>query len=181
MRGQTLGFTLIELMMVVAIIGLLGAIVLPKFADLIDRSREAALKGQLGSLRSALSIYYEDNEGISPAYDGFNPLLYGMYHLNGKYIDLDQMTFHIPRYAQQNNFSNGSSHSARSLYHPSTGMVYKLLNYKSDWFEPVIPHHYSGGPFITYYCWMSSINGPAYHELQSFPLESGLRLYQAAM
>ena len=61
--GKTKGFTLIELMLVVAIIGLLGSIALPKFGNLILKSKEAAAKGHLGSLRSALSIYYCDNEG----------------------------------------------------------------------------------------------------------------------
>ena len=57
------GFTLIELMLVVAIIGLLAAIALPKFANLVIKSKEASLKGKLGALRSAISIYYADNEG----------------------------------------------------------------------------------------------------------------------
>jgi prepilin-type N-terminal cleavage/methylation domain-containing protein len=57
-----MGFTLIELMLVVAIIGLLAAIAIPKFADLVLKAREAAVKGKLGALRSALHIYYADNE-----------------------------------------------------------------------------------------------------------------------
>ncbi|MFH2203754.1 MAG: type II secretion system protein, partial [Elusimicrobiota bacterium] len=60
------GFTLIELMIVVAIIGILAAIAIPKFADLIRKSNEGATKGNLGSVRSALSIYYGDQEGTYP-------------------------------------------------------------------------------------------------------------------
>ena len=60
------GFTLIELMIVVAIIGILAAIAIPKFADLVTKSKESAVKGSLGSLRSAVSIYYSDTEGIFP-------------------------------------------------------------------------------------------------------------------
>ena len=60
------GFTLIELMIVVAIIGILAAIAIPKFADLIRKSNEGATKGNLGSVRSALSIYYGDQEGLYP-------------------------------------------------------------------------------------------------------------------
>ena len=56
------GFTLIELMIVVAIIGILAAIAIPKFADLIRKSNEGATKGNLGALRSAVSIYFADNE-----------------------------------------------------------------------------------------------------------------------
>ena len=60
------GFTLIELMIVVAIIGILAAIAIPKFADLIRKSNEGATKGNLGSLRSSLSIYFADIEGFYP-------------------------------------------------------------------------------------------------------------------
>jgi prepilin-type N-terminal cleavage/methylation domain-containing protein len=60
------GFTLIELMIVVAIIGILAAIAIPKFADLVTKSKESAVKGSLGSLRSAVSIYYSDTEGVFP-------------------------------------------------------------------------------------------------------------------
>src|SRR5271155_2367676 len=61
------GFTLIELMIVVAIIGILAAIAIPKFADLVRKSGEGASKGNLSALRSALSIYYGDMEGQYPA------------------------------------------------------------------------------------------------------------------
>ena len=60
------GFTLIELMIVVAIIGILSAIAIPKFADLIRKSNEGATKGNLGAIRSAISIYYGELEGWFP-------------------------------------------------------------------------------------------------------------------
>ena len=60
------GFTLIELMIVVAIIGILSAIAIPKFADLIRKSNEGATKGNLGAIRSAMSIYYGEQEGLYP-------------------------------------------------------------------------------------------------------------------
>lgn len=66
------GFTLIELMIVVAIIGILAAIAIPKFAELIRKSGEGSTKGNLGAYRSALSIYYGDMEGQYP--DGLGGL-----------------------------------------------------------------------------------------------------------
>lgn len=61
------GFTLIELMIVVAIIGILAAIAIPKFADLIRKSKEGATKGSLAAIRSAVTIYYGENEGVYPS------------------------------------------------------------------------------------------------------------------
>ena len=66
MRACRRGFTLIELMIVVAIIGILAAIAIPKFASLIRKSQEGSTKGNLGALRSALGIYYGDMEGVYP-------------------------------------------------------------------------------------------------------------------
>lgn len=65
-KGLRSGFTLIELMIVVAIIGILAAIAIPKFADLIKKSQEGSTKGNLASVRSALRVYYADTEGNYP-------------------------------------------------------------------------------------------------------------------
>jgi len=61
-----LGFTLIELMIVVAIIGILSAIAIPRFAQMLEKSREGQTKGNLNSIHSASAIYYGDQKGIWP-------------------------------------------------------------------------------------------------------------------
>jgi len=61
------GFTLIELIIVVAMIAILASISIPKFASLLRKASEGAALGNLGSLRSALHIYYADREGRYPA------------------------------------------------------------------------------------------------------------------
>lgn len=68
-------------MTVVAIIGLLAAIAIPKFADLIVKSKESSMKGRLGAMRSAITIYYSDTEGTFPI-DKLSCLT-----LNKKYLD----------------------------------------------------------------------------------------------
>ena len=66
MKKNQKGFTLIELMIVVAIIGILAAIALPKFADMLEKSREGATKGNFTAMRSALNIYVSDQAGVYP-------------------------------------------------------------------------------------------------------------------
>jgi len=65
-QNKQKGFTMIELMIVVAIIGILAAIALPKFADMIEKSREGSTKGNVGALKSANAIYYGDMQGVWP-------------------------------------------------------------------------------------------------------------------
>lgn len=53
---QQAGFTLIELIMVIVILGVLSAFALPRFADLGGEARIASLNGLVGTLRSSMNI-----------------------------------------------------------------------------------------------------------------------------
>jgi len=55
------GFTLIEIMVVVAILGILAALVVPKIMGRPDEARIVAAKQDIASLRQALNLYRLDN------------------------------------------------------------------------------------------------------------------------
>ncbi len=64
------GFTLIELMIVVVIIGILAAIAIPKFSSVKDQAEQVACRSNLRSLGSAEAMYY----GAENRYGGIGSL-----------------------------------------------------------------------------------------------------------
>ncbi len=62
MRSQRLaksgGFTLIELVIIIVILGILAAVAIPKYQDMTAQAKEASCRGSLGALRSAITIFY---------------------------------------------------------------------------------------------------------------------------
>ena len=64
------GFTLIELIMVIVILGILAAVAIPKFVNLSGEANIAACKSNIGAIESACAIYYanEAAQGRTPAF-----------------------------------------------------------------------------------------------------------------
>ncbi|MGZ5033772.1 MAG: type II secretion system major pseudopilin GspG [Usitatibacter sp.] len=62
------GFTLIEVLVVVAILGILAAIVVPQFMNRPDEARRVAAKADIGAIVQSLKLYRLDN-GFYPSTD----------------------------------------------------------------------------------------------------------------
>ena len=61
MRNRHSGFTLIEIMVVVVILAVLGALVVPNILDKVDNARVTAAKTDIRSIETALDLYRLDN------------------------------------------------------------------------------------------------------------------------
>jgi general secretion pathway protein G len=69
------GFTLIELMVVLVIIGVLAALIVPNVLDRADDARVTAAKTDVNNLMQALKLYRLDNQRYPTGEQGLNALV----------------------------------------------------------------------------------------------------------
>jgi general secretion pathway protein G len=67
------GFSIVELMIVVAVLGILAAIVVPQFQSHVTQAKEAVAKDSLRILRSGIELYAAQHGGIPPGYEDDDP------------------------------------------------------------------------------------------------------------
>jgi general secretion pathway protein G len=74
-RAAQAGFTLIELMVVLVIIGVLAALIVPNVLDRADDARATAAKTDVNNLMQALKLYRLDNQRYPTAEQGLQALV----------------------------------------------------------------------------------------------------------
>ena len=76
-RRRRTGFTLVEILIVVIILGILAAIVIPQFAGATEEARRTNVQSVLQTLRGEITLYRAEHRDILPDLTnaGWNPLL----------------------------------------------------------------------------------------------------------
>jgi type II secretion system protein G len=125
-RHSSSGFTLIELMIVVVIIGILAAIAIPNFLAMQDRAKEGSVKANMHTLQLAAEDYGIQNEGQYADNAGLVSVLIppaGITFMNpfnrAAVAWVDQATWTVP-------LSTGSSIRGVTAYGDSANQKYQV-------------------------------------------------------
>src|SRR5947208_1835614 len=69
-RTRRTGFTLVEILIVVVILGILAAIVIPQFTNASQDAQRGNIQTQLQSIRNQIELYRVKNNGVAPVLAG---------------------------------------------------------------------------------------------------------------
>ncbi len=89
-KNKQSGFTLIEIMVVIVILGILATLVIQSVGDRPDQAREVKVRNDLGALESAIKMYRLDNLNFPSANEGLSVLVNkpeGMGSWRGPYVE----------------------------------------------------------------------------------------------
>jgi len=148
------GFTILELLVVVAIIAILAAVAIPSFIGKIDKSKDAADLSEINAVQKAVALYYVDN-GNYPTLQGADVSLSQPQPIDGSSQNVDFSKI-VPNYlGKLPHFSywwvdykglvyhtqKPLGNVASNVFTPTTGYTYAL--YKTDGSSQVLSGVYT--------------------------------------
>ncbi|ADQ14871.1 type IV pilin protein [Halanaerobium hydrogeniformans] len=123
-KNNSDGFTLIELLIVIAVLGILASIAIPRISGMSDQAKDTNISVIAGSIRTAMEVYYQNNESYPAQTD-----------INNNWDNLDDALDILELNSQADyNISafdysvNGSDSYEIKLTSDSTGKTYLLSN-----------------------------------------------------
>ena len=96
--SKTKGFTLIELVIVLVILGILAAIVVPKYVDLSSDATTAAKSGMSGNVKGSQAIYIAENKAFPTVTQLAADIAGGTAAGTGITVDINGTNYTVPTY-----------------------------------------------------------------------------------
>ena len=125
------GFTLIELIVVLVLLGLIAAVAVPKYLDMTQKARENSLKSNLSSVRGAINLAYSQSVLENAPSPGSYPST-----ISGSMFETNVVPDDIMTPTNDVRIVTGSVTSDNSggwVYNPSTGEVRIDLDSYVSW------------------------------------------------
>lgn len=135
------GFTLVELMVTVLIVGILAAVALPAYGDYVTRGRIPHATGTLAELRAKMEQHFQDNRSYSGACD------------SGA---LAQPPENDPDFTFTCTIPDGSNFTLKAEGKDRMAGFTFQINQDNARSTPSVPEHWGEGP---YSCWVTNKGG----------------------